>query len=188
MLVRTLEKKPERGILSSVSSAEMSRINIIILLVDLCILTSISGECFLQSVKQFSFWKNDKNSSNFSGAPGRSRIVNGEIASVGEFPFVAELKLDGYFRCGGLIYNANYVITSAICVNGRVIAGSHYEFLTNKINISVFFKDIQQVNYKWWLLKTTWIWQILLNRRFRFRTSESTRTSNSPITRIILLF
>jgi len=70
-------------------------------------------------VKQFSF-KVDK--IVFSGAPDRSRIVNGEIALVGEFPFVAELKLDGYFRCGGLIYNANYVITSAICVNGRVIA------------------------------------------------------------------
>ncbi|XP_011863895.1 PREDICTED: polyserase-2-like [Vollenhovia emeryi] len=60
------------------------------------------------------------------------RIVNGEDAKVGEFPYQVSLQqIDSDFHfCGGSILNDNYVITAAHCVSGKkyyeiqVIAGT----------------------------------------------------------------
>lgn len=46
------------------------------------------------------------------------RIVDGERASLGEFPWMVSLYYKGKFRCGASILNKNTVLTAAHCVNG----------------------------------------------------------------------
>ncbi|CAB3364405.1 Hypothetical predicted protein [Cloeon dipterum] len=44
-----------------------------------------------------------------------SRIIGGEIASAGQFPFQAGLVLDGFAFCGGSLIKEDVVLTSARC-------------------------------------------------------------------------
>lgn len=44
-----------------------------------------------------------------------SRIINGEDAAKGEFPWQAVLLQDGRFSCGGAVIARNWIITAAHC-------------------------------------------------------------------------
>ncbi|XP_075157332.1 trypsin delta-like [Haematobia irritans] len=46
----------------------------------------------------------------------QGRIVNGNSASDGQFPYQVSLRYNGYHTCGGSIISANYVVTAAHCV------------------------------------------------------------------------
>nr|XP_034195401.1 chymotrypsin-2-like [Osmia lignaria] len=52
------------------------------------------------------------------------RIVNGEDAKEGEFPYQVSLqnKDSSFHFCGGSVLNENYVITAAHCVEGKTAA------------------------------------------------------------------
>ncbi|CAG0893911.1 unnamed protein product [Darwinula stevensoni] len=53
------------------------------------------------------------------GEPGKSaKIVNGEEAGKGEFPWHVGITYKGRFYCGGAVINDRYVLTAAHCVYG----------------------------------------------------------------------
>ncbi|XP_066594936.1 chymotrypsin-2-like [Prorops nasuta] len=61
-----------------------------------------------------------------------SRIVGGESAPVGKYPYQVQLRYRGRFLCGGSIINKQYILTAAHCIYRRdssdfvVIAGTNF--------------------------------------------------------------
>lgn len=53
-----------------------------------------------------------------SPADFETKIVGGEPAPAGEYPFVTYLVIDDQFACGGSLYAPDLVLTAAHCVNG----------------------------------------------------------------------
>jgi chymotrypsin-like protease len=51
-----------------------------------------------------------------------SRIINGDLAGLGQFPWQAALYANSgsttYFRCGGSIISEQWILTSAVCIYG----------------------------------------------------------------------
>ncbi|XP_057373710.1 transmembrane protease serine 9-like isoform X2 [Daphnia carinata] len=47
-----------------------------------------------------------------------SRIIGGSNAGPGEFPFVAQIQVNGQHWCNGYIYNDKWIVTTAACVIG----------------------------------------------------------------------
>ena len=46
------------------------------------------------------------------------RIVGGEDAARGAWPWYAQLYFDGTFSCGGTLVENKYIVTAAHCVSG----------------------------------------------------------------------
>ncbi|OXA50898.1 trypsin-1 [Folsomia candida] len=69
--------------------------------------------------------------------PGGGKIVGGEDAAVGQFPYQLSLHWFGSHICGASIIGPNLAITAAHCVEGdvpsslRVIAGKHQRTVTS---------------------------------------------------------
>ena len=54
------------------------------------------------------------------GAPTYDgRIVDGGVASSGQFPYVVSLTENNRHFCSGFIYNERWVVTTASCVSGK---------------------------------------------------------------------
>jgi secreted trypsin-like serine protease len=47
-----------------------------------------------------------------------SRIINGDLAGLGQFPWQAALYANSYFRCSGSIISEQWILTSASCIYG----------------------------------------------------------------------
>ena len=48
------------------------------------------------------------------------RIVGGKVANIGDYPYMALLKMaDGKYACGGSLINKWYVLTAAHCIEGK---------------------------------------------------------------------
>ncbi|XP_065349067.1 brachyurin-like [Cloeon dipterum] len=60
-----------------------------------------------------------------------NRIVGGTFATVGQFPYVSAILIDGTSFCGGVLISDYTVLTAAHCVNG----GSTFEITLGALNI-----------------------------------------------------
>ncbi len=53
------------------------------------------------------------------------RIIGGDLAASGEFPYVVSITENDRHFCGGFIYSARWIVTTASCVAGY----GHYDIL-----------------------------------------------------------
>ena len=54
------------------------------------------------------------------GAPIDERIIGGELANLGDFPYLVSLTENSRHFCSGFIYSETWVVTTAKCVSGFV--------------------------------------------------------------------
>ena len=54
----------------------------------------------------------------FSGPVPDSRVIGGQDADVGEYPFMAELFYFNLKMCAGTLISEDYVLTAAQCLDG----------------------------------------------------------------------
>jgi secreted trypsin-like serine protease len=76
---------------------------------------------------------------NFKGkrlfAPMQERIIGGEQATEGEFPYLVSIQIFGSHSCGGSVLNSNHILTASHCLAGMlpilitVVAGAHNQML-----------------------------------------------------------
>lgn len=74
--------------------------------------------------------------SNVDTAAPSPRIVGGKVASPGQFPYQAALKIsanDGNYFCGGSLISSQYVLTAAHCATGA-----------NQITVTLGAQNIRQ--------------------------------------------
>jgi trypsin len=46
------------------------------------------------------------------------RIIGGDLANVGQFPYVVSIVENDRHFCGGFIYSNRWIVTAASCVAG----------------------------------------------------------------------
>nr|CAD7447017.1 unnamed protein product [Timema bartmani] len=79
------------------------------------------------------------------------RIVGGQSAQPGEFPYQVSIRYNGNHMCGGSILNSRYILTAAHCVNGvhaedlHVVSGSIH--LNDQTHISVVKRVLLHEQY-----------------------------------------
>jgi trypsin len=75
-------------------------------------------------------------------APMQERIIGGEQADEGEFPYLVSIQLFGAHSCGGSILNSNHILTAAHCLQGMlpilitVVAGAHNQMVNATVEPS----------------------------------------------------
>lgn len=106
------------------------------------------------------FRSNKSATVNIQENPRQSRIVNGNKAESGQFPYQAGLliyfpKFKKHGLCGGALISANRVLTAAHCIDGpdggTVYLGTNYMFDKNdktKVEIKFFAVDMK-VHPRW---------------------------------------
>ena len=59
------------------------------------------------------------------------------MASSGNFPFVAQIQINGKHWCSGFIYNYDWIVTTASCVNGydANIIIEYCDNITSAVNV-----------------------------------------------------
>nr|CAD7424302.1 unnamed protein product [Timema monikensis] len=63
------------------------------------------------------------NSSRMGGKD--PRVVGGQSAQSGEFPYQVSIRYNGNHICGGSVLNSRYILTAAHCVNGVYVEDLH---------------------------------------------------------------
>lgn len=56
------------------------------------------------------------------GVNKRNRIVGGRAASIKDFPWTVDIRMNGHQHCGGSIIRSRYVLTAAHCLVGHDIS------------------------------------------------------------------
>ncbi|XP_043269435.1 serine protease nudel [Venturia canescens] len=82
---------------------------------------------------------NNATGSEIVGA--ESRVVGGKASHPKAWPFLVAIYKDGFFRCGGIIVNENWIITAAHCVEG--FASHYYEVQAGVLRRSSFSPTVQ---------------------------------------------
>ena len=62
----------------------------------------------------------------------QARVVNGEDAKKGQWPWQAQMKINGRHHCGGTLIHPQYVLTASHCIEDvkdkstvRIVLGQH---------------------------------------------------------------
>jgi secreted trypsin-like serine protease len=87
-----------------------------------------------------------------------ARIVGGEPATDGEFPYMVAIYLKGYLRCGGVILSSRWVLTGAFCVvnpNGTHTSTT-FEIYGQKSDYAVGYGSIRNETLNWVSISTMW--------------------------------
>lgn len=67
--------------------------------------------------------------------PWQGRIVGGETATDGQFPYQARVRTaTGVFLCSGAIVNNKWIVSVAQCLNGRAISETRVSLGFNGVN------------------------------------------------------
>lgn len=71
---------------------------------------------------------------------GGTEIVGGTSASLADFPYIVSLTISGNLLCGGVLLNANTVLTAAHCsdidpTTAKVRAGSTVSYNHNALTM-----------------------------------------------------
>lgn len=81
----------------------------------------------------------------------KPRIVGGEEAALGEFPFIVSLHESGSHICGGSLIKKNWVLTAGHCVSGtrirKVYLGLHDQNKLNGSEVIAVDQIIRHPNY-----------------------------------------
>ncbi|KAI9559773.1 hypothetical protein GHT06_013779 [Daphnia sinensis] len=71
-----------------------------------------------------------------AGAPTHDgRIIGGEIASPGQFPYIVSLTENNRHFCSGFIYSAKWIVTTASCIVGK--SAGNLKVITGQQDLTV---------------------------------------------------
>ncbi|XP_044739537.1 trypsin alpha-3-like [Chrysoperla carnea] len=101
----------------------------------------------LCSILVYNFWYlfcTIRASENSTETNLKGRIVSGDEASPGQFPYQIVLFLNGAQHCGGTIIDANHVVTAAHCLFHHGDPIKPYELLIKAGHISLNNETIQE--------------------------------------------
>nr|CAH0099929.1 unnamed protein product [Daphnia galeata] len=81
--------------------------------------------------------------STASGIILNNRIINGDCALQGQFPYVVSITENDRHFCGGFIYNSRWVVTAASCVEGKLGINASLNVVVGQLN-AVILDEFEQ--------------------------------------------
>src|SRR5215210_5735841 len=73
-----------------------------------------------------------------AGAAAQERIIGGTDASINSWPYLAAIRIDGSFACGGTLVASDVILTAAHCTEdgGDRLPASSFEVVLGRTNIN----------------------------------------------------
>eukprot|EP00698_Gefionella_okellyi_P018333 TRINITY_DN5484_c0_g2_i1.p1 TRINITY_DN5484_c0_g2~~TRINITY_DN5484_c0_g2_i1.p1 ORF type:complete len:173 (-),score=26.16 TRINITY_DN5484_c0_g2_i1:22-540(-) len=97
------------------------------------------------------------------------RIINGQPAASGEFPYMAALTLRGSVFCGGTLYASQYVVTAMHCFLNS--DGSAVDYNTSGMEVRIGCLDYTRCTSTGGEVRS--IAQLIPNPRYNPRTNDN---------------
>ncbi|KAF5272673.1 hypothetical protein FQA39_LY07700 [Lamprigera yunnana] len=76
-----------------------------------------------------------------------TRIIGGDTAADGQFPYQAQIRRNGVHHCGGSIINSNTILTAAHCLINQVATSLSVVVGTNQNNAGGVEHQISSITY-----------------------------------------